>query len=97
VNPQARLRQHATNPPTRMREDVKAHHPFAAHFSMHLLMSCRTQTVTDRMEAFYIQQCQATGPQGYNVLKGAPRTCPALHARLAAGTKSHRKATAHSI
>ncbi len=74
-----------------MREDVHTHQPFSQYFLLDILATTTKQLHADMLEAAFIKQYNATGPNGYNDLDGAPSTSQRGHA-IARGTRRKDRA-----
>lgn len=70
-----------------MKADVERYKPFRDHFLMLHLGTTATQADADCLETLCIATLDATGPMGYNTLKGPPRTTPAYYAMQASRAK----------
>jgi len=82
LNLNQRYAEHAAKPPPRMRADAKRYAPFREHFLMVPLFKRWLGREADYAERCLIDQHQARGPKGYNVLRGAPRRDARVHAMI---------------
>lgn len=74
-----------------MRADAKRYAPFREHFLMVPLFKRWLGREADYAERCLIDQHQARGPKGYNVLRGAPRRDARVHAMI----KQHKIQRTH--
>ncbi|EFJ38951.1 hypothetical protein VOLCADRAFT_101498, partial [Volvox carteri f. nagariensis] len=78
-DPHRCFQAHASNPPTRMKDDARRYQPFRYHFTLTRLMSTANPALAEKMEALYIAQFKSRGPDGYNVLHGPPSASLAFY------------------
>ena len=75
VDPDNRYNEHRRSPPSRMVQDAQRYKPFTRFFIMDILLVTADKQLANNAEQRRIALWKCTGPMGYNILKGAPKSC----------------------
>ena len=68
-----RYKQHKNNRPKAMQEEVQDGNTFQNLFAMEVLHTVGTEAAADHNERVEIERRRTLVPNGYNIVKGAPR------------------------
>ena len=92
VDPQRRFRQHAANPPQRMRQDIDRHTPFQQQVELHVFDAPPAQFSGDAhaLEREWIK-IKDSRAHGYNKLDGDPAQLRQFYAMRRMPRPSHRQ------
>ena len=71
VDAKKRFKQHARQPPHRMREDAMQYQPWESHFVLDIVQTVRSEHANNAERAL-VAKFDSTGPSGYNTVKGSP-------------------------